>query len=949
MTSFPSGTVTFLFTDIEGSTKLAQHYPDQWESLRERHHSIVRSAMDVYHGYVFQIIGDAFCVAFHTASDALCAAIEAQRNLQSADWGDTPIKVRMGLHTGSAELRGTDYRGYLTMAKVQRIMSLAYGEQVLISDVSARLLQEELPAGLALRDMKEHRLKGLPDPERLWQIAAPDLRQEFPPLLSLNETPNNLPLQLTSFIGRKKEVEQVKKQLEKNRLVTLTGSGGVGKTRLSIQVASQLLEEYPNGVWLVELAPISDPALVVRTACAALDLSLQGSLPAQQVLMEYLRPKKILLTVDNCEHLIDTCAQFCDSILHTCPDVRILASSREALGIDGENAYHVPSLTLPHAGEDLTRIQESEAVKLFVERARVTWPDFEITEANAPAIAQICQRLDGIALAIELAASRVKVLKVEQIASRLDDVFRLLTGGSRTALPRQQTLRALIDWSYNLLSEEEQVVFKSLSVFSGGWTLEGAESVCEDPNMLDILTRLVDKSLVTVDYEHGEEARYFLLETIRQYAREKLAESGSGEKVREKHMHWVVELSERAEPKLRGHGQLEWLERIDNEIDNIRSALEWSLNSNFDLGLRITSALMRFWGVRSHEQECIQYVDQLLEAGVLSPSPLHARALGCAAWIAMYPTTAEKMTMYADVSAEMARQIGDVESLALSTAMSAIILHWQNDNSQALQLFEESLRLYDQVGSFWGRQAILSGIGYTSQALGDYERALISYRESLALCRESGDIEFANFVLSCLGGFFYQQSQYDQALKYYQESLVGTQMLKNRPMQARILKTIGELNIILGQHAEARTVLEESISIERQLGFHWDPAWAFHRLGRVARLQGDYEQARQHYTEGLRLAHHYNSRQSLAWCLTELAELAALNNQPEKAACFLGAAEIIPELYTNLYPHERLELEQITGTIRNNLEDESFKSAYETGSKMSLDEVIAYALEEEAK
>jgi predicted ATPase/class 3 adenylate cyclase/Tfp pilus assembly protein PilF len=949
MGSLPTGTVTFLFTDIEGSTQLAQQYRSQWETLRERHHAILQSAMDAQNGYVFQIIGDAFCVAFHTAHDGLCAAIEAQKKLQAQNWGETNVKVRMGLHTGSAELHVNDYRGYLTMATVQRVMSSAYGGQVLLSNTSANLLRSELPSGVRLRDMKEHRLKGLPDPERLWQMVAPDLQQEFPPLQSLNEIPNNLPIQLSSFIGRKKEVAQVKKGLEKSRLVTLTGSGGVGKTRLLIEVASQLLEEYPDGVWLVELAPVTDPALVERTVCTALDVSPQGSTSALQVLLEYLKPRKILLTMDNCEHLIDACAQICDSILHTCPDVRVLASSREALGIEGENAYRVPSLSLPRPDDDLHTIEESEAVKLFVERAKATLPDFEITQINASLIAQICQRLDGIALAIELAASRIRVLKLEQIAARLTDVFRLLTSGSRTALPRQQTLRAMIDWSYNLLSAEEQVVFKSLSVFSGGWTLEAAEYVCDNPDMLDLLTRLVDKSLVSVDYEHGEEARYYLLETIRQYAREKLAESGTGEKLREKHVRWMVELSERAEPKLRGHGQLEWLERMDNEIDNIRSALEWSLYNDFDLGLRITSSLMRFWGIRNHEQECIQYVDKLLAKGALSPSPLRAKALGCAAWTAMFPTTEEKMTFYADTCAEMARQVGDVESLAFSTVMSAIILHWHNDNGEALRLFEESLRLYDQIGSSWGRQSVLSGIGYTSQALGDYERALNSYRESLALCRERGDMEFSHFVLSCLGGFFFQQSQYDQALKYYQESLAAAQMLKNRSMQIRILENMGDLNVLLGWYPEARALLEESISIAQQLGFQWDPAWAFHLLGRLARLQGEYEQAREHYTEGLRLAHRYNSRQSLAWCLAGLAGLAALNNQSKKATRLFGAADAIPELYANLYPHERLELEEISGMVRNYLKDEAFQIAYETGRQMSMSEVITYVLEEPDK
>ncbi len=429
MTNFPSGTVSFLFTDIEGSTKLAQEQPDSWEALRARHHAILQSVMDACNGYVFQIIGDAFCVAFHTAKDGLNAAIESQQKLQTETWEGTPLKVRMGIHTGSAERNGNDYRGYLTMAKVQRVMSVAYGGQILLSNASAGLLRGELSGGITLRDMKEHRLKGLPDLEHLWQVVVPDLPQDFPPLQSLRETPNNLPVQLTTFIGREKEVEQIKKRLEKNRLVTLTGSGGIGKTRLSIQVASELLDDYPNGVWLVELAPITDPALVTRTVCAALDVTPQGNTSALNVLTEYLKSKKILLVVDNCEHLIDSCAQLCDSLLHACPDLRMIASSREALGIDGENAYRVPSLSLPGPNDGLHAIQESEAVKLFTERATATLPNFELSQSNTPVVAQICQRLDGIALAIELAASRVKLLNLEQIASRLDDAFRLLTGG----------------------------------------------------------------------------------------------------------------------------------------------------------------------------------------------------------------------------------------------------------------------------------------------------------------------------------------------------------------------------------------------------------------------------------------------------------------------------------------------------------------------------------------
>jgi predicted ATPase/class 3 adenylate cyclase len=679
MGSLPTGTVTFLFMDIEGSTKLAQVHADRWENARDRHNSILRRTIESYNGFVFQVIGDAYCAAFHTAKDGLAAAILAQQKLQAEDWQGALVKVRMGLHTGSAELEGNDYHGYLTLVKVQRVMSVACGGQILLSNASAELLRSDLPGRTVLRDLKEHRLKGLLEPEHLWQVSAPGLQEDFPVLQSLNEIPNNLPLQLTTFIGRETEVGQIKKRLEKSRLVTLTGSGGVGKTRLSIRVASEVRSEYPNGVWFIELAPITDPSLVTRTVCSALDLTLQGSTSALPVLTDYLRSKKLLLVLDNCEHLIDECAHVCNSLLHECPDLEIIGSSREALGIDGENTYRVPSLSLPDSNRGLSAIRESEAVRLFIERATAVLPDFELTESNAASIAQICRHLDGIALAIELAASRVKILKVEQIASRLDDVFRLLTGGNRTALPRQQTLRAMIDWSYNLLPEEERTVLRRLSVFMGGWTIEAAEVVCDNSAMLDLLDHLVDKSLVSVDYEHGEEARYTFLETIRQYAREKLYGSGEGEIMRERQARWCVDLAERAEPKLRGHGQLEWLDRIEQELDNVRSALEWCINNNIDLGFRIMNGLKWFWGIRDHALEGNQHMERLMKAGHLDPTPLHAKSLATAASVSDSHSTMEQMVVFAEVGIKMSREVGDVESLAVCIGFSGLAQSWQGN------------------------------------------------------------------------------------------------------------------------------------------------------------------------------------------------------------------------------------------------------------------------------
>ncbi|MFN8387780.1 MAG: adenylate/guanylate cyclase domain-containing protein [Anaerolineales bacterium] len=495
MVDIPSGTVTFLFTDIEGSTKLAQAYPDKWESLREKHHAVLKETIESNNGYVFQIIGDEFCVAFHTAKDALNAAIEAQRALQTSEVFETSevlrIRVRMGIHTGEAEARNGEYRGYLTLSMIQRVMSAGHGGQILLSGASEMLLRGQLPADVSLRDMGERKLKDVPQPARIFQVVAPDLQSEFPALRALDVFPNNLPAQLTSFIGREKEIHDVIQALspplpvgeglgvsEQSRLITLTGSGGTGKTRLSLQVASNVLEQFKDGVWFIELAPISEPALVPSAVANVLRLRVEDARPIMDVVVDWLSDKEALLILDNCEHLIDACAQFANTILQNCRGARILASSREALGIAGEVAYRVPSLPTPNEPLDIQQLQTFDSVKLFIQRATLTLPSFQLTDENASFVAQICSRLDGIPLALELAAARVRALSVAQIAERLDDRFRLLTGGSRAALPRQQTLRALIDWSYQLLSEDERLLFRRLAVFVGGWTLDAAESVC---------------------------------------------------------------------------------------------------------------------------------------------------------------------------------------------------------------------------------------------------------------------------------------------------------------------------------------------------------------------------------------------------------------------------------------------------------------------------------------
>ena len=447
------------------------------------HNAALRQAIEANGGAVFKTVGDGFQAAFATAPQALKAAIDGQKALQIAPWNELgPLVVRMGLHTGEAALdpAGDEYAVSHAKNRIGRIHSVARGGQILLSQETADLVVRTLLEGVSLKDLGEHTLKGMLYPEHLYQVNAPGLQADFPPLASESRPSHNLPLELTAFIGREKEIAQVQLLLHQHRLVTLTGSGGVGKTRLSIQVAGEMLTEFPQGIWYVELAPISDPDLVSHSVAAVLGLREEPNRPIIETLCHFLSNRELLLVLDNCEHLLAACAQLADALLRNAPKLRILISSREALGIAGEHPFRVPSLSLPDPKQmpPLEALQRYEAVQLFTERAGAVLPSFQVTAHNARAVAQICQRLDGIPLALELAAARLNMLTAEQLDSRLDHAFRLLTGGSRTALPRQQTLRAAIDWSYKLLSTSEQVLLRRLAVFAGGSTLEAAEAVC---------------------------------------------------------------------------------------------------------------------------------------------------------------------------------------------------------------------------------------------------------------------------------------------------------------------------------------------------------------------------------------------------------------------------------------------------------------------------------------
>ena len=651
--SLPNGTVTFLFTDMEGSTRLWEEHPQAMRPALARHDALLRQAIEDNNGVVFKTIGDAFCTAFATAPDALKAALAAQCALHAEPWPDAlSLRVRMALHTGAAELREGDYFGQ-PLNRVARLLGAGHGGQTLLSDVAHDLTRDTLPASVSLLSLGEHRLRDLGRPESVFQLLHPALPSEFPPLKSLDnpELPNNLPVQVTSFIGREKEIEAVETLLSKTRLLTLTGSGGCGKTRLGLQVAADVLENYPDGVWLIELAPLADPALVPQAVAQALNVSEEPGKPLLPTLVAALKAKRLLLVLDNCEHVLDACSRLVDALLRACPGVGVLASSREGLGIAGETVYRVPSLSLPDPKQTATpaSLNLYEAVRLFVDRARAALPGFVVTNANAPALASVCHRLDGIPLAIELAAARVRSLSVEEINNKLDNRFRLLTGGSRTALPRQQALRALIDWSFDLLNAQEKMLLCRLSVFAGGWTLQAAEAVgvgesltgesIEDWEILDLLTSLVDKSLVLAQTQR-ETTRYGLLETVRQYVRDRLTESGESLVVRTRHANYFLTLAEEVKPKMRGMEQVQWMGVLEEEHDNLRQALAWYAEDAQDAeaggkGLRLAAALFELWKTHGHLSEGRERLHTLLAHPTRQePTSARAQALAEAGWLA---------------------------------------------------------------------------------------------------------------------------------------------------------------------------------------------------------------------------------------------------------------------------------------------------------------------------
>jgi len=733
--------------------------------------------------------------------------------------------------------------------------------------------------------------------------------EDAPVLKHFDTSSNNLPIQLSSFIGRERAMAELKSLLSTTRLLTLTGAGGSGKTRLALQVATNLLVEFEHGVWWVELAALTDPTLVTQQVASSLGLSEQSGRPLINTLSDALQPRKLLLVLDNCEHLIAACAHLVETLLHSCANLRILTTSREAFNIAGETIWPVPPLDVPDAYHlpPIEGLVKYESVHLFVEREKSVLPAFRLTQENVPALTQICRRLDGLPLAIELAAARVKILSVEQIATRLDDSYRLLAGGSRTAFPRQQTLHATIDWSYNLLSEKECILFRRLSVFRGGFSLEAAEVICADNRIeqhevLDLLSRLVDKSLVVMEEKSGE-ARYRLLETIRQYAQDKLQEFGEAANLRRNHRDWYVGLAERAESEIPGARQGIWFDRLEVVHDNLRAALGWSLESGeAEKAARISVALWRFWLVRGYMSEGRRWLERAL-AGESEQTSVRARALHAAGELARHQDDYHRAKTLLEESLDVCREFADRQGAGYALYSLGLLAHNEGDYEGAVTFFEESLQLFREVEDRCITLALAS-LGLTVLYLGNYERASVLWEESLAISLEQGD-----------------------------------------PLSiASALTNLGISVLARGDDERAKLLCEESLAMRRKLGYKGACAHTLIILGRIAMRQGDFERATACYQESLILRQETGEKEGIATAVEGLAAVAVMQGQPMRAARLYGLAESLRNILgAPLTPIDRSYYEQTVAAIRAQLDEPTFLKAWTEGRTMTLEEAIAAA------
>jgi predicted ATPase/class 3 adenylate cyclase len=895
----PSGTVTLLFTDIEGSTGLLYRFGDYYAEVLDAHRRLVRTAVEQHGGYEVDTQGDSFFISFGRADDAVAAAIQVQRALAAQT---SPSKVgvhlRMGLHTGEPTVTASGYVG-LDVHRAARLGSAGHGGQVLLSDATRALVEFALPAGVGLRDLGEYHLKGFQRPEHVFQLVVDGLPDAFPPLSILAARPHNLPVPATTLIGREREVAEITRLLSRDnvRLLTLTGPGGIGKTRLAIEVARVIAEEDQLAVAYVELAPIADPVLVPHAIAGAVGVRERVDRSLLETLADALRPARLLLVLDNCEHLVADCGSAVQALRSACPELRILATSRAPLDVSGEVIWSVPLLTVN--GDDTPgsdAAAHGEAVQLFVERARLTLTGFSLTAENTKVVAEICRRLEGLPLAIELAAARIRLLPPVAMLARLNRRLPLLVGGPRDLPTRQQTLRAAIDWSYDLLNDVEQTVFRQLGIFAGEFSLEAAETVCVSDadgkrrrsdgrdvgislpstsrppisSLLDILDSLLAKNLLRQECTDGE-PRLTMLDTIREYACEQLEESGELPSIRDRCAAFFLALAEEAAQKLLEHEQLAWLQRLDAELDHLRAVFGWSRAGEIasEIGLRLAGALVMYWEFRGLAIEAHEWVTAMLALpGASAHTVARARALHSAAFIAAMRGDFATQRLLAQESADIFQESGNLREAGRSLAAQA-------------------------VGE--GR-------------LGNTVVAREILESSVAIAREHGDQWCLAFALGQLGVAAYQESDFTAARAYREEAAAVSRAIGDRHTLGIALAGLALVARIQGRHDESARLFHETLLVSWELEDQWVMPRALGGLAGAATLSADYERAAR-----------------LFGATTAMRELSGT---VETAGSF------------------RVVYERDEAEARTALGDEAFAAAWADGRAMSLEDAVAFALGE---
>lgn len=929
-----AGDTTLLFTDIEASTRLWEQEGEKMSRALAQHDALSRAAVERNHGVVVKMTGDGMYAAFGEPLDALNATIALQQALGDPNaTNGISFRVRYGLHLGVVERRNEDLFGS-PVNRAARIMKAAHGGQVLLSQAVVDRVRECLPPSVTLRDLGSVRLRDLATPEHVYQLVHAQLRQDFPALRSLAATPNNLPQQVTSFIGRQRELAEAKTLLEGTRLLTLLGMGGLGKTRLSLQIAADVLEKYPDGVWFIDLAPIKDPSLVPNVVAQVLGVHEEPGKPLLQTLCAHLKEHKVLIVLDNCEHLVSACATLADALLRETPEVRILATSREALHIRGEQTLPVLPLAVPAHDADAESLLRSEAVQLFMERARLQKPSFSLTEREAPAIAELCARLEGIPLALELAAARLRSLSVAEINTRLNDRFKLLTGGSRVALERQQTLRALVSWSYDLLQQNEQILLDRLSVFVGGFELEGAEAVCgAEPlvreDVLDLVTSLVEKSLVMVQQEDGG-SRYGMLETIREFAHEHLVGASDGGKrygmqgtVRDfaheslvkredlaataaRHCDYYLGLAKTARAKLRGPEQGAWIRRLEVELDNLRAAIALALAGGVDpvIAVKFESALMNFRILRGYSTEACNNIDAALALrGLPDIARCHALYVG-GALATRHGDHAKAMAMLTECL-ELRRGLGDPRETA-GTLSTLAVAHLQHgDATKAQACAEEALGTFRQLGDKLGEAISLLHLGEICMQLADESTAEEQFGQCLAIAKS----------------------------------------IRHQEMESECERNLGEIALGAGNLQAAQARFARSLKVCRDAEDKRNEAIALWCMGKTDIASGDQDLARKRLGEALCAFRVLEMRAEALDCLEDCALLLQGSGDFDIAVRLQAAtASVRSALALARSSRNEARWQANVAAARASLGEPAFNAAWADGTMWALDKAIDHAL-----